>query len=122
MSTILLIDEPEMCRDILSRRLQRKGFNLNRARTVSEGIKIVLSDCPAIILIEMDLAIYDQTGIKELKAAQTSQSIPIIALTRYENEIEQAKEAGCDDYEPIPIELPRLLEKINKLLSTQNKK
>jgi DNA-binding response OmpR family regulator len=106
---------------LIPRRLKRKGFEVDIARTGCEGIKMALSGYPDLILIDIDLPIKEgQTAIKELKAAEQSHSIPIIALTRSDSEIEQAKAAGCDDYEPEPVELARLLEKINKLLSTQD--
>ena len=123
MPNILLVEELEMCRDMLPRRLKRKGFNIAVAREGSEVIKMAQSEYPDLILNNMDLAVKNgQTAIKELKADDATKSIPIIALTRYESDIEQAYAVGCDDYEPVPIELPRLLEKIHKWLSTRDNK
>ncbi|HID99446.1 MAG TPA: response regulator, partial [Thiotrichaceae bacterium] len=115
MPKILLVEEAERRFDRLPRRLELNDFIVYVVRKESERKKRAHNDSPDLILIDMDLTVKSQNGqrvIKELKSDEVTKSIPIIALTRSETEIEQAKAAGCDDYEPYPVELPRLLEKI----------
>lgn len=122
---ILLVEESERRFDRLPRRLELNDFIVSVVREESERKKRAHNDSPDLILIDMDLTVKSQNAqriIKELKSDEVTKSIPIIALTRCETEIEESKAAGCDDYEPKPIELPRLLEKIHKCLSTRDNK
>ena len=119
MAKILLVEDNEMNRDMLSRRLKRKGFDIVMAIDGGQGVEMAHSDLPDLILMDMSLPVKDGwTATKELKADAATKHIPIIALTAHAmaGDREQALEAGCDDYDTKPIELPRLLSKIETLL------
>lgn len=119
MPKILLVEDNEMNRDMLSRRLERKGYEVIIAIDGAEGVTRALSDKPDLILMDMSLPIIDGwTATQQLKANPQSQSIPIIALTAHAmtGDREKALAAGCNDYDTKPIELPRLLGKIENLL------
>jgi len=119
MTKILLVEDNEMNRDMLSRRLIRKGFEVDMAVNGQEGIEMASSCSPAVILMDMSLPIIDGwEATRRLKADTTTASIPVIALTAHAmaDDREKAMAAGCDDYDTKPIELPRLLEKINNFL------
>lgn len=123
MAKILHVEDNEN-NDMLSRRLVRKGFEYVRAFDGEQGVQLALSELPDLILMDMSLPVKDGwTATKEIKAAEKTQHIPIIALTAHamSGDREQALAAGCDDYDTKPIELPRLLEKINRLLSSDSK-
>lgn len=116
---ILLVEDNEMNRDMLSRRLTRKDFDVVIAVDGEEGVKMARIENPDIILMDMSLPIKDGwTATKELKADESTRNIPVIALTAHamSGDREQALAAGCDDYDTKPIELPRLLQKISNLL------
>lgn len=116
---ILLVEDNEMNRDMLSRRLMRKGFDVVIAPDGGQGVNMAHSEHPNLILMDMSLPVKDGwTATKEIKSAEDTQHIPIIALTAHamSGDREHALAAGCDDYDTKPIELPRLLEKINTLL------
>jgi len=116
---ILLVEDNEMNRDMLSRRLTRKDFDVVIAIDGEEGVQMAHSEAPDLILMDMSLPIKDGwTATKELKADDNTSSIPVIALTAHamSGDREQALAAGCDDYDTKPIELPRLLQKISNLL------
>ena len=118
--TILLVEDNEMNRDMLTRRLKRKGFTVLCAVNGQEGIDVALSDTPDIILMDLSLPVMDGwTAAKRLKADENTSTIPIIALTAHamKGDRETALEAGCDDYDTKPIDLERLLDKINTLTS-----
>jgi len=121
MAKILYARKYKMCDEQLERRLRRKGFEGIRALDGEEAIKLAHDEQPDLILISTDLPAKDAwTVIKKMKTAENTQNIPLIALLDHKmstEDIEQALAAGCDDYDRIPIELPRLLEKINRLLS-----
>jgi len=120
MAKILYVEDRLMGRDMLPRRLKRKGFECVIATDGEEAVKLAHSEQPDLILMDMSLPVKDgYTATKEIKAAEETKHIPIIALTahRLSGDKEQALAAGCDDYIPNPIELPSLLEKINRLLS-----
>ncbi len=120
MSKILLVEDNEMNRDMLSRRLTRKGFEVVIAEDGGKGVDMAHSENPDLILMDMSLPVKDGwTATKEIKADDAMKNIPVIALTAHamSGDREQALAAGCDDYDTKPIELPRLLEKINALLS-----
>lgn len=120
MPKILLVEDNEMNRDMLSRRLTRKGFEMLIAVDGGQGVEMAHSENPDLILMDMSLPVKDGwTATKELKADDATKGIPVIALTAHamSGDREQALAAGCDDYDTKPIELPRLLGKINTLLS-----
>ncbi len=119
MAKILLVEDNEMNRDMLSRRLKRKGYDIIMAVDGGQGVEMAHSEQPDLILMDMSLPVKDGwTATKELKADDATRSIPVIALTAHAmaGDREQALEAGCDDYDTKPIELPRLLGKIETLL------
>lgn len=117
---ILLVEDNEMNRDMLSRRLQRKGYNVAIAVDGAEGIEMSRSEAPDLILMDMSLPVTDGwEATRRIKSEEGTRRIPIIALTAHAmaGDRERAIEAGCDDYDTKPIELPRLLGKIEALLS-----
>ena len=119
MVKILLVEDNEMNRDMLSRRLARKGYDVVIAVDGSEGVAKARTQVPDLILMDMSLPILDGwEATQQLKVAPETQMIPIIALTAHAmaGDREKALEAGCDDYDTKPIELPRLLGKIEALL------
>lgn len=121
MVKLLLVEDNEMNRDMLSRRLERKGFDLIVAKDGEEGVALTKSEMPDIILMDMSLPIMDGwEATKILKADDATKHIPVIALTAHamSGDREKALEAGCDDYDTKPIDLPRLLEKISALTSS----
>ncbi len=121
MSTILLVEDNEMNRDMLSRRLLRKGYDVLTAKDGAEGVMIAASEKLDLILMDRSLPVLDGwEATRQLKAAPETRSIPVIALTAHAmaSDRERAIKAGCDDYDTKPIELPRLLEKIGRLLRT----
>src|ERR1700755_3184353 len=123
MSKILLIEDNEMNRDMLSRRLVRRGYEVILALDGQSGLESAESAGPDLILMDMSLPILDGwEATRRLKAAPATQRIPVIALTAHamSSDREKALEAGCDDYDTKPIELPRLLEKITALLEKRS--
>jgi CheY-like chemotaxis protein len=119
MPKILLVEDNEMNRDMLSRRLSRKGFEVVIAIDGGQGVEMAQNEKPDLILMDMSLPVKDGwTATKEIKASAETQNIPVIALTAHamSGDREQALAAGCDDYDTKPIELPRLLSKIQNLL------
>ncbi|HEV8132320.1 MAG TPA: response regulator [Acidobacteriota bacterium] len=123
MSKILVVEDNEMNRDMLSRRLQRRGYEVIMALDGSEGIEMATTENPDLILMDMSLPVIDGwEATRRLKSAPGTGSIPIIALTAHAmaGDREKAMEAGCDDYDSKPIELPRLLSKIEAILQKKN--
>jgi CheY-like chemotaxis protein len=119
MTKILLVEDNEMNRDMLSRRLGRKGFEVAIATDGAQGVEMARSEAPDLILMDMSLPVLDGwEATRRLKADAELARIPVIALTAHAmaGDREKALEAGCDDYDTKPIELPRLLEKITRLL------
>ena len=119
MAKILLVEDNEMNRDMLSRRLARKGFDVSLAVDGAEGVAKARAEKPDLILLDMSLPVLDGwEAARQLKGAADTRAIPIIALTAHAmaGDREKALEAGCDDYDTKPIELPRLLEKMAALL------
>lgn len=119
MAKILLVEDNELNRDMLTKRLQRKGFEVVTAVDGQEGITLSETAAPQLILMDMSLPIIDGwIASRRIKDNPNTQKIPIIALTAHAmvGDREQALQAGCDDYDTKPIEFPRLLEKIQKLL------
>ena len=120
MPKILLVEDNEMNRDMLSRRLQRKGYDVVIAVDGGEGVELAHSQSPDLILMDMSLPVLDGwEATRRLKAAPDTAAIPVIALTAHAmaTDREKAMEAGCDDYDTKPIELPRLLGKIETWLA-----
>ena len=117
---ILLVEDNEMNRDMLSRRLQRKGFQVVMAVDGQQALALSKSEQPGLILMDMSLPILDGWECtRRLKADEETKKIPIIALTAHamSSDKQRAKEAGCDDYDTKPVDLPRLLSKIEALLT-----
>ena len=119
MTKILLVEDNEMNRDMLSRRLARKKYEVLVAVDGRESVEMARSEAPDLILMDMSLPVMDGwKATRQLKASPETQAIPIIALTAHamSGDREKALEAGCDDYDTKPIELPHLLDKIEALL------
>ena len=119
MPKILLVEDNEMNRDMLSRRLVRNGFEVVMAADGGEGVAMAASEQPDLILMDMSLPVMDGwEATRRVKADAATSTIPVIALTAHAlvEDREKAKAAGCDDFDTKPVELPRLLEKINRLL------
>ncbi len=119
MPRILLIEDNEINRDMLSRRLTKRGYELVIAVDGAEGVAKARSEQPDLILMDMSLPVIDGwEATRRLKADDATKAVPVIALTAHamSTDREKAMEAGCDAYETKPVELPRLLEAIQKLL------
>ncbi len=119
MPKILIVEDNEMNRDMLSRRLERKGFTIVMAVDGQLGVDMARSEKPDLILMDMSLPVMDGwTATQTIKGDAEIGRIPVIALTAHAmaGDREKAMAAGCDDYDTKPIELPRLLEKIGKFL------
>ena len=113
MTKILLVEDNEMNRDMLSRRLERKGYQVVMAVDGEQAVAMAQSENPALILMDMSLPVLDGwEATRRIKA--TNQSVPIIALTAHAmaSDAEKARECGCDDYDTKPVELERLLGKM----------
>jgi CheY-like chemotaxis protein len=120
VAKILLVEDNEMNRDMLSRRLARRGFEVTIAVDGGEGVEKAQTESPDLILMDMSLPVLDGwEATRSLKAEPHTQGIPIIALTAHamSDDREKALAAGCDDYDTKPIDLPHLLAKIDALLS-----
>jgi CheY-like chemotaxis protein len=116
---ILLVEDNEMNRDMLSRRLERKGYEVVIAVNGQEGVELVSSTRPDLILMDLSLPIIDGwEATRRIKADPATAGIPVIALTAHAMAEDRAKAmaAGCDDFDIKPVDLPRLLEKIDVLL------
>jgi CheY-like chemotaxis protein len=121
MTKILLIEDNEMNRDMLSRRLHKVGYEVVLAVDGEEGVAKAQAEAPALILMDMSLPGIDGwEATRRLKAADQTQKIPIIALTAHAltDDRDKALAAGCDDFDTKPVELARLLSKIKALLGT----
>jgi len=119
MARILLVEDQEMNRDMLSRRLRKRGYEVAIAVDGAEGVEKARSEAPDLILMDMSLPVMDGwEATRTLKADEATRSIPVVALTAHAmtSDREKALEAGCDAYETKPVELPRLLETMDKLL------
>ena len=120
MPTVLLVEDNEMNRDMLSRRLQRRGYEVLLAVDGQQGIDMSRRESPDILLLDMSLPVKDGWQVaREMKADDSLRRIPIIALTAHAmaDDRLRAMEAGCDDYDTKPVDLPRLLSKMNALLA-----
>ena len=121
MPKILLVDDEQMNRDPLARRLTRRGYEVGQATNADQAIAMTRQEQPDVVL--MDIGLPGKTGYeatREIKADPAISAIPIIALTGFAMEDERAKalSEGCDDYDTKPVELARLLQKIEALLGT----
>lgn len=119
MTKILLVEDNEDNRDMLSRRLQRKGYEVAVAVDGQQGVDMAQSEKPQLILMDMSLPVLDGwEATRQIKSLPALSSIPIIALTAHamSGDREKALAAGCDDYDTKPIDLPTLLNKIEALL------
>ncbi|MDQ6764693.1 MAG: response regulator [Verrucomicrobiota bacterium] len=119
MPKILLVEDNEMNRDMLSRRLERKGYEVVLAFDGQSGVEMAQTDAPDLVLMDMSLPVLDGwEATRRLKTDARTQHVPVIALTAHamSGDREKALEAGCDDYDTKPVELIRLLGKIEALL------
>ena len=120
MARILLVEDNEMNRDMLSRRLIKRGYDVAIALDGEQGVAMARSELPALILMDMSLPGLDGwEATRQLKAMPETRGIPVIALTAHamSGDRERATAAGCDDFDTKPVELTRLIEKIEALLS-----
>lgn len=119
MHNILIVEDNEMNRDMLSRRLERRGYAVTMAVDGQQGVEMARGGKPDLILMDMSLPVMDGwTATQALKADPETAHIPVIALTAHamEGDGDKARAAGCDDYDTKPIEFSRLLEKMGKFL------
>jgi CheY-like chemotaxis protein len=119
MPTILIVEDNEMNRDMLSRRLRRRGYEIVIATDGEAGVAAAARHRPDLVLMDMSLPVIDGwEATRRIKADPTTSTIPIIALTAHamSGDRERAIAAGCDDYDTKPIELPSLIEKIGRLI------
>ena len=122
MAKLLLVEDNEMNRDMLSRRLTRRGYEVAIAIDGAEGLAMAQSEHPDLVLMDMSLPVMDGwEATRRVKADAATRAIPVIALTAHAlvEDRERATAAGCDDFDTKPVELPRLLEKINRLLQSK---
>jgi CheY-like chemotaxis protein len=122
MPKLLLVEDNEMNRDMLSRRLERRGYQIVCAVDGEQAIALAHSEAPALILMDMSLPVLDGwEATRRLKADDATKAIPIIALTAHamESDAARARACGCDEFDTKPVELPRLLEKVERLLGGQ---
>ena len=120
MPKILLVEDNEMNRDMLSRRLIRKGYDVVMALDGEQAVEAAGSQTPDLILMDMSLPVIDGwEATRRIKAAPGTRDIPVIALTAHamSDDRDKALQAGCDDYDTKPVDLPRLLDKISGLLA-----
>ena len=120
MPKILLVEDNEINRDMLSRRLERRGYRVAIALDGEQGVSMAGLEAPDLILMDMSLPVLDGwEAARRLKAAPETRAIPIIALTAHAmvGDREKAIESGCDDYDTKPVEFQRLLEKIETILA-----
>ena len=119
MAKILLVEDNELNRDMLSRRLQRRGFDVVNAVNGQEGVEMAHSEAPELILMDISLPVMDGwEAARKIKKSQKTRSTPIIALTAHAmvGDREKSLEAGCDDYDTKPIDFQRLLQKMKTLM------
>ena len=122
MAKILLVEDNEMNRDMLSRRLVRNGYEVSIAIDGQQGVDMAMSLRPDLILMDMSLPVIDGwEATRRIRANDATRKIPVIALTAHAmaGDREKAMEAGCDDYDTKPVEMTRLLGKIAALLATK---
>lgn len=122
MPRVLLVEDNELNRDMLSRRLQRRGYEVLIAVDGQQGVAMAQAEAPDLILMDMSLPLIDGwEATRALKGAAETKHIPVIALTAHamSTDRDKALEAGCDDYDTKPIELPRLLGKMEALIGAK---
>jgi two-component system, cell cycle response regulator DivK len=120
MARILLVEDNEMNRDMLSRRLEKRGYQVLMAVDGKQGLEMARAESPDLILMDMSLPEIDGwEATRQLKASEATRAIPVIGLTAHAmaGDREKCLEAGCNDYDIKPIELPRLLAKMQALLT-----
>jgi two-component system, cell cycle response regulator DivK len=125
MAKIVLVEDNEDNRDMLSRRLTRKGYEVLIAVNGEEAVELVKKEQPALVLMDISLPLMDGfEATRRLKSIDATKNIPIVALTAHamSGDREKAIDAGCDDYDVKPVELTRLLSKIENLLKTKEAK
>ncbi len=119
VAKILVVEDNEMNRDMIARRLERRGYQVVVAVDGAQGLALAESEAPDLILMDMSLPVLDGwEATRRLKAAPETRAIPVIALTAHamSEDRDKALEAGCDDYDTKPVDLPRLLAKIEAFL------
>jgi len=119
MTKVLLVEDNEMNRDMLSRRLTRRGFNVVCAPDGEQGVDLARNEKPDIILMDMSLPVMDGwEATRRVKADEATRNVPVIGLTAHamSGDRERALEAGCDEYDTKPVEFDRLIGKIERLL------
>jgi CheY-like chemotaxis protein len=122
MAKVLLVEDNEMNRDMLSRRLMKRGYEVVIAVDGQQGVDLAVREKPDLILLDMSLPVVDGwEAAKQMKANPASASVPLIALTAHAMaaDRERAMSAGCDDFDTKPVELPRLLGKMETLLKAR---
>ncbi len=123
MTRILLVEDNEMNRDMLSRRLSRRGFDVLIAENGKTGVELAASEKPDLILMDMSLPVMDGwEATRQIKANPLTCGIPVIALTAHAmaRDRDMALDAGCDDYDSKPVDLSQLVRKIEQLLTTSH--
>ena len=123
MTRILLVEDNEMNRDMLSRRLSRRGFDVLIAENGKAGVELAASEKPDLILMDMSLPVMDGwEATRQIKANPLTSAIPVIALTAHAmaSDRDMALDAGCDDYDSKPVDLSQLVRKIEQLLTTSH--
>ena len=119
MSKLLVVEDNEFNLDMLTRRLKKRGFDIVVAQDGAQGVAMATAEVPDLILMDMSLPVLDGwEATRRIKAGEATRAIPIIALTAHAmaGDRDKAMAAGCDDYDTKPVELPRLLDKIDRLL------
>ena len=119
MTKILIVEDNEMNRDMLSRRLMRKGFDVEIAVDGQAGVDMAISTSPDVVLMDLNLPVIDGwEATRRLKADPATQKIPVIALTAHamQGDAQKALAVGCDDYDTKPVNFKRLLEKIEHVI------
>jgi two-component system cell cycle response regulator DivK len=123
VAKILLVEDNEMNRDMLSRRLERRGYEVIVAVDGEEGVARAKADVPDLVVMDLSLPGIDGwEATRQLKAADETRAIPVLALTAHAmaGDREKALEAGCDDFDTKPVDLPRLVDKIEGLLGGES--
>jgi CheY-like chemotaxis protein len=122
MAKLLLVEDNEMNRDMLSRRLVRRGYDVAIAIDGAQGVEMARTETPDLVLMDLSLPVIDGwEATRRIKAAQETRHLPVIGLTAHAmaGDRERALDAGCDDYDTKPIELDRLLRKVEALLHSK---
>ena len=122
MPKILLVEDNEMNRDMLSRRLIRSGYEVVLALDGAQGVALAASEAPDVVLMDMSLPVLDGwEATRRLKSDPKTRTLPVIALTAHAMAGDEAKarQAGCDDFDTKPVDFARLLKKIDALLARQ---